>query len=99
MVNESAARAEARRPKEVPEILTKPLPQILDEMEASIKLTEEAARDAREAAEEARKAAEEAREAAKGPLSPTTMMAIIVVSALAAVVAAVAISVGISAMG
>lgn len=41
-------------------ILTKPLPQILDEIEDSIKLADEAAKDAREAAEEARKAGEKA---------------------------------------
>jgi len=41
-------------------IMTKPLPQILDEIEDSIKLADEAARSAREAAEEARKAGEKA---------------------------------------
>ena len=47
-------------------IMTKPLPQILDEIEDSIKLADEAARNAREAAEEARKAGEKAaREAAR----------------------------------
>jgi protein involved in temperature-dependent protein secretion len=47
-------------PEETPEILTKPLPQILDEIESSIRLANEAARDARKSAEEARKAGEKA---------------------------------------
>ena len=42
------------------EIMTKPLPQILDEIEESIKLANEAAQNAREAADEARKAGEKA---------------------------------------
>lgn len=47
-------------------IMTKPLPQILDEIEDSLKLADEAAKNAREAAEEARKAGERAAtEAAK----------------------------------
>jgi len=41
-------------------IMTKPLPQILDELEDSIRLADEAAKDARAAAEEARKAGEKA---------------------------------------
>ena len=41
-------------------IMTKPLPQILDEIEDSITLADEAARNARQAAEEARKAGEKA---------------------------------------
>ena len=41
-------------------IMTQPLPQILDEIENSIRLADEAAKNAREAAEEARKAGEEA---------------------------------------
>jgi uncharacterized protein (UPF0147 family) len=41
-------------------IMTKPLPEILDELEDSIKLADEAAKNAREAAEEARKAVENA---------------------------------------
>ena len=50
--------------KGTPEILTKPLPQILDEIEANIRLAGEAARDARESADEARKAGEKAAEEA-----------------------------------
>ena len=47
-------------------IMTKPLPQILDEIEESIGRAERAAQDARKAAEEARKAGEKAAgEAAK----------------------------------
>ena len=41
-------------------IMTKPLPQILDEIEDSIRLADEAAKNARQAAEEARKAGEKA---------------------------------------
>ena len=45
---------------ETRKIMTKPLPEILDELEDSIKLADEAAKSAREAAEEARKAGEKA---------------------------------------
>ena len=45
---------------EASKIMIKPLPQILDEIEDSIKLADEAAKNAREAAEEARKAGEKA---------------------------------------
>lgn len=45
---------------EIKKIMTKPLPQILDEIEDSIRLADEAAKDAREAAEKARKAGEKA---------------------------------------
>ncbi len=41
-------------------IMTEPLPQILDDIEDSIRLANEAARDARKAAEEARQAGEKA---------------------------------------
>ena len=41
-------------------IMTEPLPQILDEIEDSIRSANEAARDARKAAEEARQAGEKA---------------------------------------
>jgi len=41
-------------------IMTQPLPQILDEIEDSIRLANEAAKNARSAAEEARKAGEKA---------------------------------------
>jgi len=60
MVNENVGPAEARRPGGASKILTKPLPQILDELEDSIKLADEAAKNAREATEEARKAGEKA---------------------------------------
>ena len=45
---------------ETKKIMTKPLPQILDELEDSLKLAGEAAKDARKAADEARKAGEKA---------------------------------------
>ncbi len=41
-------------------IMVKPLPQILDEFEDSVKAADEAAKDARQAAEEARQAGEKA---------------------------------------
>ena len=48
-------------PSEVkPKIMTVPLPKIFDEIEDSIRLSNEAAIDARKAAEEARKAGEKA---------------------------------------
>jgi len=50
MVNEIKAK----------KIMTKPLPQILDEIEDSIRLADEASKNARQAAEEARKAGEKA---------------------------------------
>ena len=39
--------------KQTPEILTKPLPQILDEIQNSIRLAEDAAKSARISADEA----------------------------------------------
>ncbi len=45
---------------EARKIMTKPLPQILDEIEDSIGLADEAAKNARDAAVEARKAGEKA---------------------------------------
>ncbi|MFC2014178.1 hypothetical protein ACFLU8_04850 [Chloroflexota bacterium] len=47
-------------PTEPKNIMVKPLPQILDEIEDSIRSADEAARNAREASEEARKAGEKA---------------------------------------
>lgn len=46
--------------RETRKIMTKPLPEILDELEDSIKLADEAAKNAREAAEEARRSVEQA---------------------------------------
>ncbi|MFC2066938.1 hypothetical protein ACFLUO_07850 [Chloroflexota bacterium] len=60
MVNENVGAAKAKRPEGASEILTKPLPQILDEIGDSIKLADEAVKNARGAAEEARKAGEKA---------------------------------------
>jgi len=50
--------------RETRRIMTKPLPQILDEIEDSIRLADKAAKDARDAAVEARKAGEKAVEEA-----------------------------------
>lgn len=52
---EPVAREE--KPKK---IMTQPLPQILDDIENSIRLADEAAKNARDAAEQARKAGEKA---------------------------------------
>ena len=51
------APAKEEKPRK---IMTQPLPQILDEIENSIRLADEAAKNARGAAEEARKAGEKA---------------------------------------
>jgi hypothetical protein len=48
------------KPEEGPRIMRLPLPRILDDIEDSIRLADEAAKDAREAAEEARRAGEKA---------------------------------------
>ncbi len=50
MVDENIGPPEAREPEKPPEILTKPLPQILDDMEGNIRAAAEAARRAQEAA-------------------------------------------------
>jgi uncharacterized protein (UPF0147 family) len=58
--------ASMERPQERHKIHTEPLTQILDEIDDSIRLANEAAKNAREAAEEARRAGEKAaKEAAK----------------------------------
>jgi len=90
------------KPKETPKILTKPLPQILDEMESIIESAAEAARKAAEAdakAEEALSKAEEALVAAKTktPVSGQTII-ILVLVVLGSIFGAVAISLGLSAL-
>lgn len=60
MVKKRDEAPEAEELKERPKIMTQPLPRILDDIEESIRLANEAAKDAREAAEEARKAGEKA---------------------------------------
>lgn len=65
MVSENVGPPEAGRPEEAPKILTKPLPQILDEMDGNIRAAAEAARRAQEAAKAAREAAGTATEAAE----------------------------------
>lgn len=57
MTNEPGAKVTR---EERPKIMTQPLPQILDEIEASIQAADSAAKDARAAAEEARRAGEKA---------------------------------------
>ena len=91
------------KPKETPKILTKPLPQILDEMESIIESAAEAARKAAEAdakAEEALSKAEEALVAAKTktPLSWQIIITMILV-VLGSIFGAVAISLGLSLLG
>jgi len=55
---------EVERPREKPEIMTKPLPAILDEMEANIRAAAEAAKRAEEARQAGETAAETATKAA-----------------------------------
>ena len=50
MVNRRVRVPDEERPREAPEIMTKPLPQILEEMEGSIRAAAEAARKAEDAA-------------------------------------------------
>ena len=67
MVNENVGPTESRQPEKSSAILTKPLPQVLDDMDGNIRAAAEAARKAQEAAnraEEARKAGEKAAESA-----------------------------------
>lgn len=52
---------EQKQPKIQPKIMTKPLPEILDELENYIKRVEEAVREARAAAKDAREAAAQAK--------------------------------------
>lgn len=52
---------EQRQPEIQPKIMTKPLPEILDELENYIKRVEEAVREARAAAKDAREAAAQAK--------------------------------------
>ena len=60
-VNEPSQKEDKLAKEDMPKaIMTKPLPQILDEIEASIGLADEAGKNARDAAEEARKAGEKA---------------------------------------
>ena len=84
--------------KEIPKILTKPLPQILDEMEDIMKVASEAARKAEEAALKAEEATEAARDAAaaakRTPLS-WEMIVIIIVTVLGSIFAAMAVSLGL----
>ena len=59
MANKEADKDSAARQHE---ILSKPLPQILDEIMGSVELANKAAADARQAADEARRAGEKAAE-------------------------------------
>jgi len=91
---------------EQPEIMTKPLPAILGEIEHTLTLTAEAAKDARKAAEEARAAGEEALKASqivpkqiiRKIVSSWDFLVILIVIFLASVIGAVAISLGLSLM-
>ena len=108
MVNKNIGAPEAGEPSE---ILTKPLPQILAEMEEKLKAAAEAttkadgaARKAEEAAlkaEEAIRKAEEALPAkiARKVLASWEVMAIIILTILGSVFAAVAISLGLGLLG
>ena len=59
MDDENVVPADFSEGQESSEILTKPLPQILEEIERSIKLANEAAQGAKKAAEQARRSANE----------------------------------------
>ncbi len=61
--NEKTVKPEAEKPITSPKIMTKPLPEILDDLENYIEKVEDAVRQAREAAKESREAAALAKEA------------------------------------
>ena len=61
MVSGKGGSPEEQRSEETPKIMTKPLPQILDELEEYIRRVEEAVRQARAAARESREAAAQAK--------------------------------------
>jgi ElaB/YqjD/DUF883 family membrane-anchored ribosome-binding protein len=89
--------------KSAPDILTKPLPQVLDEMECIIESATEAAKRAAEAdakATEALSKAEEALVAAEGKASLSwQMIAVFLLIALCSIFGAVAISIGLGGIG
>ncbi|MFC1989384.1 hypothetical protein ACFLVW_02295 [Chloroflexota bacterium] len=98
MVNENIEPQDKERPAEPPKILTKPLPQILDEMESNI----------RSAADTAAKVANEALAMTEGAIPKTLVrkilaswdfLVILIVVLLAAIMGAVALSLGISFIG
>lgn len=98
MVNENIESPNVDRPVEPPKILTKPLPQILDEMEANI----------REAADAATKVAEEAVAIAQGAIPKTLVrkiiaswdfLAVLLIVLLASIMGAITISLGLSLLG
>jgi hypothetical protein len=60
MAKEEKKTVTPETPVQQKSIMVKPLPQILDEIEASIGTADAAAKDARKAAEEARRAGEKA---------------------------------------
>ena len=104
MANKSIGLQKSNTPEQTAKILTKPLPQILDEMEKSIRVAGQAAIRAEEAARKAREAEEALRRTeetlvsaiAKKILSSWEMVTIIVLIVLGSVFAAVAISLGLS---
>ena len=85
--------------KENSKILTKPLPQILDEMETIIKAAAEASQRAEEAALKARGATDAllaaVEQAKKVPIS-WEMIIIIIITVLSSIVAAMAVTLGLS---
>jgi len=76
MINENMGPSEEEKQTEPPKILTKPLPQILDEIEGSIRAINEATKLASAAAKDARQAAEEARQAGEKAASEASKVAI-----------------------
>ncbi len=77
MASENTGSSEAMKKENSPNILTKPLPQILDEMDKNIRAAAEAARRAQEAAKVAREAAGDStkasKEATRGPKKPVRL--------------------------
>ena len=75
MAEKDVKPSDEKKPAPVSKIMTKPLPQILDELEDSIIAVNEATRAAGAAADDARKAAEEARKAGEKAASEAARVA------------------------
>jgi hypothetical protein len=78
-------------------IMTQPLPEILQELQASINDAKSAAKEAREAADEAKAAGKSiTRDFIRKILASKEFLALMIVTILGTLVAAIAISVGLS---
>jgi hypothetical protein len=81
-------------------IMVEPLPKIIEELQVSIDAAKEAAREARKAAEEAKLAGKEIpKEFIRKLISSGEFLTILIVIALATILSAVAISLGLSLLG